>query len=219
VLRDFDFGLFTGMGSSEVRGITFMTPEGIRLDGEEGVASDNVIEDNRFVAPPGGGGEGVLIRIGDRNLVKDNSIVGWYAGVGIFSTCRNCVGPKSRFNRIEHNRLFGNGYGVYIAGGTADGNVLQSNDVVHNRFDGIYLGSGSTNTLVERNSTDRNGTDGIETQSEFATLTGNHTWLNGNLGIEAVPRTQGGGNWAKHNGNPAQCVPASLCSTTGKPKQ
>jgi ketosteroid isomerase-like protein len=26
-------------------------------------------------------------------------------------------------------------------------------------------------------------------------------------------------NWAKHNGNPAQCVPASLCSTKGKPKR
>jgi len=50
------------------------------------------------------------------------------------------------------------------------------------------------------------------------TGSGNHVWFNGNLGIEAVPGTLGGDNWAKHNGNPLQCVPTTLCSRTGKPK-
>jgi hypothetical protein len=76
-------------------------------------------------------------------------------------------------------------------------------------------------TAPTSNKTDRNGNDGIHITDldPDLTLTGNHTWFNSNLGIEAVPSTLGGGNWAKHNGNPAQCVPASLCSTKGNPKK
>jgi hypothetical protein len=51
-----------------------------------------------------------------------------------------------------------------------------------------------------------------------ATLSSNRADRNGDLGIESVPGTLGGGNRAKHNGNPAQCVPSYLCRTTGKPK-
>lgn len=72
--------------------------------------------------------------------------------------------------------------------------------------------------LVTNNQVDHNVKDGINSAVSAINLTGNHTWFNGNLGIEAMPGTLGGGNWAKHNGNPLQCVPGTLCSTTGKPK-
>jgi hypothetical protein len=67
---------------------------------------------------------------------------------------------------------------------------------------------------------DRNGDDGIDIDGigSGVALTRNHAWFNGDLGIEAVPGvTDGGGNWAKHNGDLAQCVPDDLCGTTGKP--
>jgi parallel beta-helix repeat protein len=51
------------------------------------------------------------------------------------------------------------------------------------------------------------------------TLGSNRADRNADLGIEATSGViDGGGNRAKHNGNPAQCVPDYLCSTTGKPK-
>jgi hypothetical protein len=43
------------------------------------------------------------------------------------------------------------------------------------------------------------------------TLNSNRADRNADLGIEAVPGTLGGGNRANHNGNRAQCVPATLC--------
>ena len=78
--------------------------------------------------------------------------------------------------------------------------------------------------MIDGNRVDRNGDDGIEFVFGSASMTGNHVWWNGDLGIKATkwltfdPQVTGGGNWAKHNGNPAQCIPASLCSTKGKPK-
>ena len=74
--------------------------------------------------------------------------------------------------------------------------------------------------LISDNAVDRNGSDGIHVTADNPRLTisGNHAWFNRNLGIEAVAGVPGSGNWAKHNGNPAQCVPGYLCSTTGKPK-
>src|SRR5439155_25029974 len=51
------------------------------------------------------------------------------------------------------------------------------------------------------------------------TLSSNRADRNADLGVESVPGTLGGGNWAKHNGNSAQCVPDYLCSTKGKPSK
>jgi hypothetical protein len=49
--------------------------------------------------------------------------------------------------------------------------------------------------------------DGIDVDSSATTLIGNHAVHNGDLGIEAVPGvTDGGGNHAAANGNPAQCT-------------
>ena len=93
------------------------------------------------------------------------------------------------------------------------------NDISGNGRDGIFGGTIVAGTIAG-NRLDRNGNDGIHT-TEFRAnliLSGNHTWSNGNLGIEAAAGTLGGANWAKHNGNPAQCVPGNLCSTKGKPK-
>ena len=57
-----------------------------------------------------------------------------------------------------------------------------------------------------------NSDDGIDTDNPQTTITGNIANNNGDLGIEAVPgTTDGGGNLASGNGNPAQCVGVS-CS-------
>jgi hypothetical protein len=50
------------------------------------------------------------------------------------------------------------------------------------------------------------------------TIRDNSADRNKQLGIDALPGvTDAGGNRAKHNGDPRQCVNV-VCSTTGKPK-
>jgi hypothetical protein len=64
-----------------------------------------------------------------------------------------------------------------------------------------------TGTLLEANITTRNGDDGIDVESPATTITANLANDNTDLGIEAVAGvTDGGGNRASGNGNPAQCV-------------
>ena len=62
-------------------------------------------------------------------------------------------------------------------------------------------------SVLERNSAFRAGHDGIRVDSAAAQLTGNAAFFNHDLGIEAVTGvTDGGGNRAYGNGNPAQCT-------------
>jgi hypothetical protein len=58
--------------------------------------------------------------------------------------------------------------------------------------------------------------DGIVVDAPGALVRRNRTFFNANLGIEAVEGVLGGGNRAKHNGNPAQCIPTYLCEPSGK---
>jgi hypothetical protein len=60
---------------------------------------------------------------------------------------------------------------------------------------------------VKANVSSSNGDDGIDVDSPATTVTANLANDNADLGIEAVPGvTDGGGNRARGNGNPAQCV-------------
>jgi hypothetical protein len=146
-----------------------------------------------------------------------NVVVSQNGGTGV-----DFVFPRST---VRDSTINDNGaYGASIEYG---GSILDS-VVTRNALDGVHVdvtdawegcGCFSSTTLVG-NTVDRNGHDGIDVDffGRAAQISGNHTWWNGDLGIEASPGVLGGGNWAKHNGNPVQCVPGSLCSTTGKPK-
>jgi parallel beta-helix repeat protein len=73
--------------------------------------------------------------------------------------------------------------------------------------DGIHVDAATSGTVLERNSAFGAGDDGIRVDSAAALLTGNAAFFNHDLGIEAVPGvTDGGGNLAHRNGNPAQCT-------------
>jgi hypothetical protein len=97
------------------------------------------------------------------------------------------------------------GGGIVIGGDryTVTGNLV---DQIDSR-DGIRVEPGAAGTLLRANVATRNGDDGIDVDSPATTVTANVANDNVDLGIEAVAGvTDGGGNRARGNGNPAQRV-------------
>jgi parallel beta-helix repeat protein len=85
---------------------------------------------------------------------------------------------------------------------TVRGNVVRAAG-----GDGVRVDAGTEGTVLERNHAFGAADDGIHVDSAAAVLTGNRAFSNHDLGIEAVPGvTDGGGNRAHGNGNPAQCT-------------
>ena len=86
-----------------------------------------------------------------------------------------------------------------------NGTVVRGNVVRDAGVDGLGVDATAEDTLLERNVAIRAGDDGI--QSAAGVLTRNAAFFNDDLGIEAAPGvTDGGGNRARGNGNPLQCI-------------
>jgi hypothetical protein len=163
----------------------------------------------------GNGGNGITT-FGDARLATERNVISRNAanGIGNDPTYGSIGRLGSKSDVISSNGLAG------IDVRDADEVVLLNDVVSDNRTDGIHFEDmyGSSAEITGTRA-DRNGDDGIDIDdARRVTLTRNHAWFNGDLGIEAVPGViDGGGNWAKHNGNPLQCLNVA-CSTTGKPK-
>jgi hypothetical protein len=161
------------------------------------------------------------------NTIRANTGSGVHDGRGVLTGTGNVISDNggAGVSLIESrayltdNVISGNGAGGIEA---RDRVILEAHDntVTRNRDDGILAGP-VVSGLISANAADRNGNDGIRVTDDNPRLTisGNHAWFNGNLGIDATAGIPGSGNWAKHNGNPVQCAPGYLCSTTGKPKK
>ena len=155
-----------------------------------------------------GAGESFAIYLTDSDdaLIEGNDIRD-HSGTGIQ------MAGNGMTNRIQRNTLSGNGEGIAVDGYYID-TVILENDVVGSDGDGINLGpfGFERRTVVERNTASRNGDDGIDSDAGSATFTRNTANFNADLGIEAVPGvTDGGGNKARGNGDPAQCEGVSCC--------
>jgi len=108
-----------------------------------------------------------------------------------------------------------NGFGILVVADAND-NTIVGNIIARTKQDGIRVldfdpadpeNPVPSGTVMRANLVSRGGHDGIRTDSAAAVLTGNAAFFNHDLGIEAVPGvTDGGGNQARHNGDPAQCV-------------
>ena len=180
---------------------------GVTITGESAVVSENRIERNRTDGIRNDYGYPVEI---ERNVVAHNGGDGvhvWYIADAT----------------VAKNRIFDNGAnGVAVFGSfgqfgdtAAD---IRDNRITGNDQDGVLVRDPGIVATVERNHTDRNGDDGIEVDhgptSDLCcfdvVVSANRAFFNADLGIEAVPAaTDGGGNRAKHNGDPAQCVGVS----------
>jgi nitrous oxidase accessory protein NosD len=171
------------------------------------------------------GDEGMLVEDGDRFRVKHNRFVRNGGGI--------TLGPGSG-NVITLNRLSRVGDGIRIEKG--HDNLVARNVVVHARHAGIRLGIkhpllGGAHNVVRRNvvrdsrvdgylvgKKERHsflignvatgaGDDGFDIEGRMTTLTSNRAVRNGDLGISAVRGVNdGGGNIARHNGDPRECT-------------
>jgi parallel beta-helix repeat protein len=142
--------------------------------------------------------------------------------------------------RIEHDVVFGNGTGIFFSrarttvvtdsfvaenagagifsASSSDGNTLSGNRVLHNGGDGIFV-SNST-TRIAGNRASFNGGNGIVLHDSPGfpdVIADNVADGNGQLGITAdFPGFDGGGNAAKHNGDPRECVNVSCARNSGQ---
>ena len=173
--------------------------DGIRLDGygtvrnlvTQSLATDNVWG----ITVSNGASDNVV----DRNTVTANE-----HGLPVFSSAAS--------NTISRNSITANDtYGVFV-GVASSGTAVQQNSILGNGTNGIEVDSTTSDTLLLKNDASYNGADGILVDSASTTITKNTATYNVDLGIEAVPGvTDGGGNVAYGNGNPAQCI-GVLCA-------
>lgn len=161
----------------------------------------NHIRANSF----GGIGIGTASLIARDNVISDN---------GSYGVHLTFASAELTDNEISRN----GGLGIELRDHVALN--ATRNIVTRNGADGILAGEAVGGSLAD-NRIDRNGNDGVRATASdpHLAISSNHVWFNRNLGIESVVGVTGGGNWAKHNGNPLQCVPSYLCSTTGNPKK
>jgi parallel beta-helix repeat protein len=207
VLEGNDEGIASSSGDhNDIRRNVLSHNVGSAIGADAGVGNrvrDNLIADNGDGITVGGGRETRITG----NIVKRSGFFGApdTGGFGI-------VLDSSDDSTIARN-VFADGRGPAIfvttldLPGTSDRTVISSNVANSRLSDGILVNAGATGTLVERNSADRSGHDGIETDAPGTTLRRNRANRNHDLGIEAAPGViDGGGNRAFGNGNPVQCL-------------
>ncbi len=144
-----------------------------------------------------------------KNRVVDN-----LEGVLLLGSVSNNLLLK---NRVISNHRFGIAVGLTIPSAlfpVSVDNRIAGNTALGNETDGIFVNS-TAGDVVERNRSHQNEDDGIDLQCRRAalcasrrpTVARNAADGNGDLGIMADPGWRdAGGNSAKGNGNPAQCV-------------
>ena len=186
---------------------------GIQVDAG---AADNRVETNNIDRP---GFIGVDDS-GTRTVTTANVIVGQiYPAVPATGGIAGIiVREEARDGRIQANvvRRHAPGFAADVGAGidifgdrfTVAANAVSEIDL----RDGIRVEPQAAGTLLQANITTRNGDDGIDVESQATTVTANVANDNTDLGIEAVSGvTDGGGNRASGNGNPAQCT-GVVCS-------
>jgi parallel beta-helix repeat protein len=175
-------------------------------------ANHNTVRSNRV----SGNADNIVIVEGPGNRVIGNAVsnargcsfcdppTGFGIAVGGDADATSIVG-----NIVSHTVWDGIrvGFGDLDEGTVIQGSLVRDNAVRDAAMDGIRVDTNTTGTVLRGNIAKGAGDDGLDVDSAATRLEGNLALLNRDLGIEAVPGvTDGGGNRARHNGNPAQCT-------------
>jgi len=169
--------------------------EGILMEGGERFR----VTGNRFVR----NGGGITLGPGSRNVIADNRISRGRDGIRVEKGHDNLVAD----NVVVGTRHVGITLGIHdpFVGGTH--NVVRRNLVRDSRVDAFVVVKKDTHSLLSGNVAKGAGDDGFDVDSRSTKLTRNRAARNADLGIEAVFGViDGGGNIARHNGDPRQCT-------------
>ncbi len=154
------------------------------------VVEKNYLHDN--------GRDAVRLGLSSYNRVSLNVVAGNTFGIG--------VADGSTDNVVELNSVTRSGdFGIALFGGVAR-NLVLANIVDQSTGQGIQVNADAADSRVLKNYVSRNGVDGIHVESVTTTITRNDARRNTDLGINAPGAIDGGGNKAKGNGNPLQCL-------------
>ena len=174
--------------------------EGARNDVEKNIANGNF-------------GVGISLTEGTSNSVKGN-VASDNGASGRFSA--GIVVERSSADEVIRNFTSGNSVGILLS--EAVGVRVVGNRVSRADEDGIRVDPNSDDTVLRRNTSDRNGDDGIDIESPGTTVTQNSANSNFDFGIEAIAGViDGGGNSASGNGNPEQCLNVA-CGSGRRPR-
>jgi hypothetical protein len=156
--------------------------DGIIIGGNRNRVTRNRIFHSR--AGPQSGGNGIHAAAGRDNLIAGNVVARAATGIRVSLKRNELEGKPGAVNTlIRGNRL------------------RRAND------DGLLVMSTARQTLLRRNRSQRSNDDGFDVDSRTTKLAKNRAVRNGDLGIEAVRGViDGGGNVARHNGDPRQCT-------------
>jgi parallel beta-helix repeat protein len=189
-------GIVTGDSARNlIRGNVFSRngEEAILMEGGEGFQ----IRHNRLVQG------GITLGPGSHNVIKRNRVFRAHDGIRIEKGHGNLVAH----NFVAHDRHVGIRLGIkhpFIGGAH---NSVRNNLVRDSRVDDFLVGRKARNSLLKGNVARGAGDDGFDVESPSIKLTSNRAVRNGDLGIEAVRGVNdGGGNIARHNGDPRQCT-------------
>lgn len=223
---------FNGVMMTATKGSRLL---GVRVLGSGGMgarledADDNQITDSEFV---GNVLTGLQLQGGsERNRITGTSSTNNDSGIVVTdSPDTKAIGGVVRGNDEYGLRFFNsnggvaknvrssqNGVGIYAEGSSV---TFRGNRTTNNSDRGIFVWSSSSAKVI-RNVASGNGHHGIETTIlAGATIKGNKANRNGftkdgpdgvGRGISAANNTPGGGNSARGNDDPLQCVPSHLC--------
>jgi parallel beta-helix repeat protein len=215
LLTDDDHGILLNNGSrNTLSENTVFHTRGSAIDVGGDDLQANRIQRNRLVED----GDGIILvqaqgTLVERNIITRTGFFGFTDTGGFGVLLDGTHDTVLRRNVVTGGR----GPAVWVttleAPGAARGDRLLGNVTNSAGEDGIRVDSGATGTIVDRNTSDRNGDDGIDVDAPATTLTRNTTNRNADLGIEAVPGvTDGGRNAASRNGNALQCLNVSCVS-------
>jgi parallel beta-helix repeat protein len=176
---------------------------GIRLELATGNRlTGNIVNGNGSAVEPL---TGQILLVSSRRNRLDTNDVSASSTIGVVLIGSD--GNQLRGNQVGFVGSDGNVGGISLLS-DSDRSLLQDNTVADNRpGDGIFVEVGSDRTSLRNNLASGNGDDGIEVDDPDTRIVGNRADDNDDLGVEAVAGvTDGGGNTAKGNGNPVQCL-------------
>ena len=206
--NDHGIGVFEGSSRNIVRHNAVSHSGGSAIDVGGNGATGNRVEHNRVRD----NGDGIVVGDAPDTLISHNLVTGTglfgFPDTGGFGILLDGTDRTT----VDRNIVTGGrGPAIFVAQldlpTPAEDNVISRNHVTSTLSDGILIVTGATGTSLMRNIASRNGDDGIDVDVADTTLTRNIANRNHDLGIEAVLGvTDGGGNHAARNGNPAQCT-------------